>query len=535
MRRQYNCRQCGVPKKGHTCPVLPGFGSYVPTSPPYSPTSPAHSPVAPSYLPIACVTPTPPHPLCTTSDEEEDKPLAVARGKQTSQVTKTNGKRKCVVIDDDEEEEEEEGEEEDAGVLLQKAARLLAKKQKSDQATLQEKYDEVACLKKMIAETDMKRKSEQAAATRVADALALKTQEMAALQEVLQQQGQGGRSTRDLWQIHEAVIQKIEDYYNQEYEELKHCRQVGSPVAFKERWVVVVDPGVELPVHDMAQEAIEKAITQTWIADEAVVVKDAYSQTLNGQKHVYMLRYDAILKSPVQINQETKKERVLSKKTAPPPTGKGAACIEMNNLVMPLVGVDSKFVFETEYAQMKNLPWDDEMYTRPSPKLEAMANTFLCPFITGGCASGKATGWCRPSLLFHFLSTAKNAFDKESGASCFFWAHGTRNASSILNDVFGMNMRQSRNGTAMGQGIYVACNPYVPMEWASHGSDGKLVLGVAITYNTDTFMQRYRMDAGVIIPREPADWKSLEVKHAIVLKNSQLNAAIPLGVIPTPP
>jgi hypothetical protein len=72
------------------------------------------------------------------------------------------------------------------------------------------------------------------------------------------------------------------------------------------------------------------------------------------------------------------------------------------------------------------------------------------------------------------------------------------------------------------------------MEWANRGYNGKLVLGVAITQDGDSFMERYRMDVGVAIRAEPNNWKSLDVKHAIVLKNSQLNAAIPLGAIPTP-
>lgn len=523
-----------MPKKGHVCPIVLSddeseSGLYVPTSPSYSPTSPSYHPVAPPYLPTARRTPTP--PVCTVSDEEEDKPLVIR--KKVPQETKTINKRKRVVIDDEEEEEEE-----DVRALLLKAARLLEKKQTSDVAASEEKDNEIARLRKMLDETEKKLNTEKEANTKMSDAFTSKSKEVDALQEILQQQkGQVTKqSTQDLWQIHEAVIQKIRAHYKKEYEQLK-SRQVASPASPKESWVVVLDTGAELPLPDLAQEAIETAMTQTWITDQTVVVKDAYSQTLNGQKHVYSLRCGNMhsgTMQPIQINQETKKERVLSKKVANPPTGKDDPCIKMNELVMPLVGYGSKFIFQDEYEKMMKLPCDDTMYTGDSPVLEDMADEFLRPFITGRCVSGSTIGWCRPSLLFHFLSTAKNAFDNDKSSSCFFWAHGTRNDGAIRNDLFGMNMRFSNSGNAKGKGVYVACNPYVPMEWANRGYNGKLVLGVAITHNGDSFMERYRMDAGVTIRGEPNNWKSLDVKHAIVLKNSQLNAAIPLGVIPTP-
>lgn len=521
-----------MPKKGHVCPIVLSddeseLGLYVPTSPSYSPTSPSYSPVAPPYLPTARRTPTP--PVCTTSDEEEDKPL-VCR-KQIPREAETNSKRKRVVYDND---AVEGGQEEDARALLLKAARLLEKKQTSDEAALEEKDDEIACLKEMLQKTEKKLTTEKEVNTKMAYAFALKTKEVVALQErrVTKQ------STRDLWQIHEAIIRKIQEYYNMKYNQFKRC-QVAAPAAPKECWVVVLDTGAELPLPDEAQEAIETAMTQTWIGDETVVVKDAYSQTLNGQKHVYSLRcgHPVIPGTglyPIQTNQETKKERVLSKKSVALPAGEDDPCIKMNELVMPLVGPAAKFIFQDEYEEMMKLSCDDTMYTESSPVLEEMADEFLRPFITGRCFSGSTVGWCRPSLLFHFLSTAKNAFDNDKSSSCFFWAHGTRNDGAIRNDLFGMNMRFSNSANAKGKGIYVACNPYVPMEWASRGYNGKLVLGVAITQDGDSFMERYRMDAAVTIRGEPNDWKSLEVKHAIVLKNSQLNAAIPLGSIVTP-
>lgn len=526
-----------MPKKGHVCPIVLSddeseSGLYVPTSPPYSPTSPSYSPTAPPYLPTARRTPTP--PVCTTSDEEEEKPLV--RRKQIPQETKTNSKRKRAVIDDDDEDEEEE---EDARALLLKAARLLEKKQTSDVAASEEKDDEIARLKKMLDETEKKLKAEKEAGAKIAYKFVLKTKEVDALQDIVQQQqGQVTKqSTQDLWQIHEAIIQKIRSCYKTAYEKVQRLQASATPsTTSKECWVVVLDTGAEFPLPDVAQEAIEKAITQTWFADDTVVVKDAYSQTLNGQKHVYSLRCVQMPwgMSPMQINQETKKERVLSKKTAASSAAKGDPAITMNEFVMPLVGYGSKFIFQDEYEEMMKLPCDDTMYTGDSPVLEDMADEFLRPFIAGRCVSGSTIGWCRPSLLFHFLSTAKNAFDNDKSSKCFFWAHGTRKDDTIRNDLFGMNMRFSNSGNAKGKGVYVACNPYVPMEWANRYYNGKLVLGVAITHNGDPLMERYRMDAGVTIRGEPNNWKSLDVKHAIVLKNSQLNAAIPLGVIPTP-
>jgi hypothetical protein len=498
MKRQYNCKRCGVPKKGHICPKKGGVGPILLSDGESRPGSPGAAPAG---------------------VEEDDSVEYAAIAPQL-----TLKKRKRIVMDDDSSDEEDPSE------LLHKAARLVRSQKDRVESSLQKKDEEIAALKKALT----KNKFEEEAAE-LADKFAAKCSE---LDEMKQEKGamqmDSVQKQAYLWEIHDSVIEKIQCSYKKERERLE---ALAPPVAAapKELWVVTLDNGVQLALPEVAQDVIEKAMSEIWSVNIQTHIDDAYSQTLNGTKHTYKLicRSDATGLHPVQVNQETKKERVLEKKSVVPVAAKSEdLCMSMNEFVVPLMDSDSKFIFESEYEKMLKLNCDNELYTTTSEMLQKMANDFLSSFISKRCVD--ATGWCRPSLLFHFLSTAKNAFEKEIDPSCFFWAHGTSNDVSISNDHFGMNMRYSSSSNAKGLGVYVACNPYVPMEWARRNTKGRIVFGVATTHKNDQFLERYRMDAGVMIAAEPSNWRSHDVKHAIVLKNSQLNAAIPLGVTPIP-
>ncbi len=378
----------------------------------------------------------------------------------------------------------------DSRALLLDAIRLIEEEREAHKKTLEKKDEENRRLKEMIG-------------------------------------GGDNRWVAEVAQVQNSILDKMRDH-------LLETRKQVQQAADLSTWVVSLDDGASIILPPNAQYAVDQAVEIVWKLDPDEVVKNAFTAIHHGRSVKYDLRYDADTEHIYQMNSETKKERrVLS-------TILSTTCNEhmkMNYAIMRLCDEDGKFVFQEEYERVMTFPFTDKMIRWQSNSFEEIVNVFLSPFVEERCAPGRGDMWCRPSWLFHFLSMAKYKSTQDS--CCFMWTHGTTSADFIRKDPLGMNVQYSKIGNAKGDGVYVACNPYVPMQWVKQNmmknkvKNGQLVFGLALT---DMSVEHYRMKlaANVKIEKEPSFWESMKLCNAVVLKNPQQSAVFPFGCITYP-
>ena len=297
-------------------------------------------------------------------------------------------------------------------------------------------------------------------------------------------------------------------------------------------WGVTLDTGSMHPLPDDAQVAVKDALEE-WKTTPDKVIDDAYSQVLHGQTVNYKLKYNMSTTGgiPIQINSETGKERELSLFS---PSSTKDISVEMNSFTVPLRTADGNFFFQEEYDSMKNLPYEEDVLVGDGQYVLPFGETFSKPFQGLTFDPSSSESWFRQTLIRKFLCDSKQAWEDDPNSSCFLWGHGTRYHVGIRDDPNGMNMRKTQSA-AHGDGVYVAANDYVPSVWDYISNGGSsvykksFVIGIAITHNKDPLIHRYRMASHIRIAPEPPNWAQDGVHHAILMKNSQLSSAVPLG------
>ena len=210
--------------------------------------------------------------------------------------------------------------------------------------------------------------------------------------------------------------------------------------------------------------------------------------------------------------------------------------VEMNSFTVPLRTADGNFFFQEEYDSMKNLPYEEDVLVGDGQYVLPFGETFSKPFQGLTFDPSSSESWFRQTLIRKFLCDSKQAWEDDPNSSCFLWGHGTRYHVGIRDDPNGMNMRKTQSA-AHGDGVYVAANDYVPSVWDYISNGGSsvykksFVIGIAITHNKDPLIHRYRMASHIRIAPEPPNWAQDGVHHAILMKNSQLSSAVPLGLV----
>jgi len=325
----------------------------------------------------------------------------------------------------------------------------------------------------------------------------------------------------NLFEVRTSLVDKITHLFNEE------LNKNGTS-----EWMVEADTGkTSLPpgASDKVEECVKK-----WEKEPHEVFTDVYSVPVNGKTFSYTLRFEPGMGYPApqvwQVNQETQKKRRLTKETH------DDLAKRMNMHKFPLGDATGKFVFEEELEMLKKgrIPVDSYSWeSQGNSGVKGLAESFTKPYNTAEVHEGQE--WCRGPLLYQTLALAKQQHSANpSGSGWFVWAHGTATPASIRDNTTGMNVRYTDSGCVKGRGVYVATNPLVPLHFSKVVKGAPMpcyVMGLA-TFETENDFERYRMTPHLRVEDEPDSWRTSQEKHAIYIQfPNQMVGMFPFGCV----